>query len=537
MEIKLPPQLLSQPASPQSNKPDSLPLQLNQQLDVKVLDSKIGQNAIALQIGNQSIHVKSEQPLELKNNQELTLKIIKLQPLLEFKIVEEKPEKIQQSGRFADLSNSNKSPEVILKQIQPEAVKALLEAKSAILKSAETILRQAPPTIETNRNISEVKPDTLKNLTHNQAVTLKLVSVTPKEISGIVISETTPKNVKPAHTVTIALNQISNASTSKTGEPHVQNLPIKPEQLITLESIKHSDPLQFKIVPNTTPAAIDYVISETIKRHLPQQDSPLPLLEQLSATLSSADSEHSNVPETLKRLAREILQNLPQRTQLSQPDSLKQLLKNSGRFLETKLANLVNDPGLNLQDDFKLKLLKLITLLQQHIEPKPDQKNQLNETTENFLKELLQKSNSTLARVVIDQLNSLPKEDGLKQTWILELPFQNQQMTEQATIEIEQHKHADKHQQKNSWSVNITVSPPKLGTIHCKIFCIDQVISTRFWSEQQSTVTKINRHLEYLRRQLEKNGLKPGVLEVQQGKPKQNAQEEFSGRNLLNEEV
>lgn len=507
MEIKLPPPLIT--TKPSQNILDTLSLRLNQQIEVKVIDSKITENAIALQIKDKTLQVQSNLPVTVKPEQKLTLQLVKLQPLLEFKLIEEAVDITAQKASQSP-SSTLKANDIILKQVLPETV----NTPASHSKTSSPL--QAPGIA------IKLDASTLSQLTSAQTLTIKVIATTAKELTGVLLPDPINAKAQAQQTIAIPRNQIVNLT------------PEKANQLLTLEIVKDTDPLQFKMVSNNTPAATNYVITEAVKRHLPLQTSPLPLLQQLAGEL---ESQHQSVPETLKRLAHEILQSLPQRSQLSRPDTLKQLLDNSGRFLEAKLLQVTKQLELNLQDDFKLKLLKLITQLQQQLDPKTEQKTQQNDATLNLFKELLQKSNGVLARIILDQLNSLPREEGNKQVWTLELPFMNHKQAEQIRIEIEQDKQDSKRQRHDTWSVNITVTPPSLGTIHCKIISIDRVVSTRFWSENQSTVHKIDRNLAYLKQQLENNGIKPGIFEVQQGKPSQAAQMQFLGRSLLNEKV
>ena len=66
---------------------NQLPLQLNQIVDAKVLETPIIQNGIALSIADKTVVVQSQQPLALQANENLQLQVVRTQPTLEFKIV------------------------------------------------------------------------------------------------------------------------------------------------------------------------------------------------------------------------------------------------------------------------------------------------------------------------------------------------------------------------------------------------------------------------------------------------------------------
>nr|WP_305907936.1 hypothetical protein [Methylomarinum sp. Ch1-1]MDP4520734.1 hypothetical protein [Methylomarinum sp. Ch1-1] len=85
MDIKLPLPSLSLPAG--KGRLDTSLLQLNQYLDVKVVDADVAKNNLALQLGNKILQTQSDKPVDIKAGQKLTLQVVKLSPLIEFKVV------------------------------------------------------------------------------------------------------------------------------------------------------------------------------------------------------------------------------------------------------------------------------------------------------------------------------------------------------------------------------------------------------------------------------------------------------------------
>ncbi len=499
MEIKLP--LPATPLTTVNGKLDALTGQLNQLMEVKVVEAQSDQNTLALQIGNKVVRVHSDQPLDLKSGQQLTVQLIKLQPLAEFKLVATPVQTVTvQAG------SDTQTPEIVLKQLPPAP---------------------APqPTAQL-----------MKQLVVGQLVQFKVVEVDAKQLSGLLTLAPTnkPEARQQNVPVMLPLKQIVNlAATAPARQAESASLVIKSGQWLNFEVVKSGEQPLFKLAPIDPPAisraANERVITEAIRQYLPVQESAAALFEKLADLEQDAD-----VPQILHRLAREILHNLPQRAQLTEPETLKQQIDNSGRHLEAKLVQTLLNPDIDLKSDLKLKLLQLINQLQQHIAPEGEQRPPTGEL--NLLREVLQKAHASLAKIVLDQLASLPKEEGNKQTWVLELPFDNRPHPDSIAIQIEQDKSSSPAQTKNRWSVTITLAPPGLGTLQCKLNSYDGVVSTRFWSEQPATVAKLSRHLDYLKEQLEKNGLTPGAMDVQQGRPQQPATPPLDGRNLLNEEA
>ncbi|MDD1621651.1 MAG: flagellar hook-length control protein FliK, partial [Methylococcaceae bacterium] len=178
---------------------------------------------------------------------------------------------------------------------------------------------------------------------------------------------------------------------------------------------------------------------------------------------------------------------------------------------------------------------KFVQLLTREIEAQAQQKSALDNTA--MLKEALQKTHATLAKLTLDQFQSLPRDDSPKLVWVLELPFFHDHKADTVQIEIERDKRGAEDSDQKNWAVSITITPPELATIHCRISCYDGSVNTRFWSDGADTVDKINTHLDYLKQQLEQKGLKTGFMEAHQGKPSPTDSAKKPLANLLSEKA
>ena len=490
MDIKIP---SPPPPSPATlSKLDAFTLRLNQQLDVKVIDVHSEQQTLALQIANKLIQVQSSQPTAIKTGQDLTLQVVKLQPLVEFQVLKATEQSVPTTT--SQLENT-----IILKQL-------------------------------TSSQASLPVPQLFKQLVTGQQLAVKVLAINANQLTGsFYVDNPDVSDAKTPIQTTLPLARIVNLATSAIQSRESATLTLNRGNWLTLETVQPGDQPKFKLVSNHLSVVDEQTITEAVRLNLPIQQSATALINSLAELGKDAD-----VPQILQKLAREILQSLPQRSQLNDADTLKRFVDNSGRFLETKLIQLANNPDIDLKGDFKLKLLHLINQLRQ-IGPEVEQ--DLKTSSLKLLHEVLQQSHGSLAKIVLDQLASLPKDDSNKQTWTLEFPFLNQNQTDQVTVRFEQHKASPETKTNNSWSVTITLSPPGLGIINCKLQCYDNIVSTRFWSEQAATVEKISRHLDYFRQQLENNGVKVGAIDVLQGQPQQKVTDTLSGLNLLNEKA
>jgi hypothetical protein len=121
------------------------------------------------------------------------------------------------------------------------------------------------------------------------------------------------------------------------------------------------------------------LIAHNVREILPQQQ-PLRALLPLLQSLSQPQSQ--SLPPSLQAQIKTLLQQFPNKDQLQQPQQLKQLIRNSGVFLESKLAfvaqsrnsqALMKSPA--LQNDIKSQLQKISQQLSQFQQSKADSKS------------------------------------------------------------------------------------------------------------------------------------------------------------------
>ena len=284
------------------------------------------------------------------------------------------------------------------------------------------------------------------------------------------------------------------------------------------------------------------------KQMLPVQNTPVALLNQL-LQLQPHWQTNLSLSEVLKQSAANILALIPAQAQLQLPEGLQKSIQQSGVFLEAKLAEmLLGKMPTDLPADLKLNLLKLAATVSQEMakqanvtlphQLKPAQT--VADLLNNQLTAVLDKTNASLAKITLDQLHSLPNDDNPKQIWQIELPFLYQGTVASANIEIQQdnsNKGQNKQQKHKNWQVNITLSPPELATIYCRVSCYDNTVNTAFWCKTADTVEKINTHLHYLKQQFEQKGIKTGFMEARQGKPSEQTALTKPNTHLLNEKA
>lgn len=489
MDIKLPLNLQNLPNSGPI-KDSLLNLKIGQQLDVTVATVNTKMTDIALQMGNKTLQVQSNQPLPVNQGQPLRLQVTQLSPQLEFKI-------IQNELNQSQIPTKNVKSDILKQQTLP-----LQKLQSAVLK-----LNPESP--------EKISPSLPERVTFNlkEQVVAKIISVTEEKAQVQLQFNKAGSNARQLINI-----PIERATASV----------LKPNQVIALEVTKAGWQPEFKILTTETK------ITALIKHHLPKHESPVELINHLAKHLPELQ-KNEHVPATLKRLAQEIMQNLPQREHLSNPGILKQVVDKSGLFLEAKLPLLPQETDQTRPADFKETVLKLIQLIKNET-AKPVETHSRTKEPEQ-LASLLQKAEGSAAKVLLDQLASLPKEESPKQLWQIEIPYLDKGKTESVKLEIEKDGGNTIHPENATWSVNITITPPHLGTVHCKVSYANEKINTHFWSDQSAITYLIQQNIDYLRQQFEASGLKTGHMDAMPGTPGPSSSLTSSGINLLDENV
>jgi len=382
------------------------------------------------------------------------------------------------------------------------------------------------------------------NLIQGQLVNAKVITVNNDTVQLALFTNQTKSSPNSNQTqfITVTARQLSYPVAKNSQNIHSQQTVVniqnfKAEQQVLLEVKKAGIQPEFKIIDNkpvSEQVVSELKVLETVKQVLPIQQPVSDLVNQIIKTLPLINN-NENVPDTLKRLAREILESIPQLKNVNDPKQLKKLINNTGLFLETKLAYSIEKNSTLIQADFKAQILKLQYALKQALNETKEQK--LQSADLDLIKEMQQKTESSLARIILNQLTSLPKEDGPRQVWILDLPFLNKESADSVRIEIDQEKQNIDDEKPENWTVNITVTPPDFGTIHCKVSCFDKTINTRFWSDKQEVVSKISQHLDYLKLQFEKAGINPGHMTAHTGVPDTENYHKITDQSLFDQEV
>ncbi|WFP51183.1 flagellar hook-length control protein FliK [Methylomonas sp. EFPC3] len=470
-------------------------LKLNQVLEAKIAVNQAQLNLLTVNMAGKTLTLQTPLPLPFAAGQSLQLQVVKLLPTPEFKLI---------------------APPL------PANAKPTTGGEATLLKLTTAAAPAAGNPLP-NLQLGQTVPAQVLSV-GKQGVTLQLAM--PLPASGQIATDNAAGH-SPAQPITLDSRQLLEADPAKPA--------LVPGSRIELQLVKAGAPPLFSV--SLAPADLEAeLVAAAFKQALPQQSSPLLMLNRLDHAVGELIADKT-VGETLKHLALQILRAIPDKSALFQPNDLKTAVARSGLFLEAQLAQAGRQQAPpTLADDFKLRLSKFIAQLA--LELKPAAAEHSASAREPLLRELLQQAEGSLAKLTLDQLHSLPKDDAPRQVWVLELPFLQNGKPDLLELVVEHDRDGNGNPAgQNNWVVSITITPPELATIHCKLSCYDGSVNTRFWSESADTVEKINARLDYLRRQFEEKGLKPGFMDAQQGKPAQEHSPIASPQSLLSEKV
>lgn len=542
---------------------NALNLKVGQQLDVKVIGADIlaAKNAITLSLGGKNITVQSNQPITPSPGQNLKIQVTQVAPTIEFKVLESLPE------------------------LKTQAAELRLKLISTARDGGSVASGREPmrPTVGDRGSAASGKEPMGQASQAAQPLEAKIISIAGNKIQLQVFTAETGN--KQTAVINIDRTQLANAPSN-----------LKAGQSLNLEIIKTGTAPEFKVIPAATNIP-EAKIAEFVKQFLPRHEASPIFLNQLIKDLPQL-MKNESVPQALKDIAAKIIQNLPPKEQLITSQGLKQSIVNSGLFLETKLQSadlikelpqlirnesvpqslqriaaeilqnltqkepLLDSPGVtaskpvseaepaSLKDapietpkgatglithDFKGNLLKFIQALKQELTHQGAQP--LNQVDLELLKNLQNKTENTVAKIVLDQLTSLPKDDTPKQLWIIDIPFIDKQQAESVRIEVQRDKENKQQSGSHDWSVNITITPPELGTIHCLVSYRNDVINTYFKSQNIQTTELIKHNLDYLKNQFEESGLKPGHMDAHDGAQKTQPSHQLAGKKLFDDKA
>ncbi len=345
--------------------------------------------------------------------------------------------------------------------------------------------------------------------------------------------------------VTLRINNLLlNAQTS---------LSLQTGQTLKLEVARGGEQPLLKIALPPSPQDVQ---AQALRGALPRQLPLAPLLANLGNLAARLQNTSDPAGKELTQLARQVMDGLAGKGDVSQGAGLKQAVLNSGVFLEAKLAaSLAGGPPLPA-GDLKAGLLRLLAGLQAQTASGGPQERSATDTSAaardagrtaptatpplrgglpqaqasvnsaltaatlpTSTTEMLRQTEGALARLQLSQIASLPSEQQPQRLWSLELPVQQDQRTDLFQLRIEEEAPGTARDSATPWSVMLAFDLPSLGPVHARILVNGPQVSATLWAEHPSTAALFNAQLEELRAGLQRAGMLVGRIACTEGSP------------------
>lgn len=269
------------------------------------------------------------------------------------------------------------------------------------------------------------------------------------------------------------------------------------------------------------------VTGDALRRHLPQQTVPTPLLANL-AWLMRGDGAAS-LPKGIADMIKQLWQSLPTAASLSDPATLAEALEKSGVFLEAALARSPGAaPADVLAQDFKAQLMALKQALNaEGVQTSPlngsaagplpalgGALTPLNASPASFavmenphaqLQELAQQTHGSLARINSTQLiNAEAAQTGIA-ACLIEIPYRQEDRADLLRFRFEREKE-NSEKGEAGWTVEAALDLGVSGNLHARVTLQGKRLTVQLRSESPVLVGMLDQHAPTLAAALKSQG-------------------------------
>ncbi|MDH5178628.1 MAG: flagellar hook-length control protein FliK [Gammaproteobacteria bacterium] len=141
------------------------------------------------------------------------------------------------------------------------------------------------------------------------------------------------------------------------------------------------------------------------------------------------------------------------------------------------------------------------------------------------IEELLGQVEGVLARIHVQQLQTVAAEQQHRPTWVIELPVRTEQGIDLFDLRIQrEHQNHANDDPKAPWTVTLAFDLDRMGPVRVQVTLYgEDRISANIWAEQRATSILFNHYLDSLKSRLKQVGLEVGQINCRCGKPDQPA--------------
>lgn len=482
---------------------------------------------------------------------------------------------------------------ITLKQLQQNFQLLIKIALGNGLQTSVSVTSPLPLTPGTTLSISQASPNAL-------TMTLQQVNTALNNLQTSIDTEKLPQGtllqarVLTTQVVADAVNQLTGLGTAQPGTQSTAQPALYKSIVILLNTALAGTSLSIESPQPLRPGSL---LSAQVQGSQSLNFVPLPSnLDQLAVTQQLTTQHNrqgsldvlinalrnlqpppstSSAPSTpLQASIQQLLADLPDMEQMSNPRVVAQAINASGLFMEAKLLSGMNPMAM---PDMKANLMQLIAQLLPGLPANtsydaaaasnmlartmpgvlrsalgtmglvappplpvhfPLPSRAIKSGKEDDLEILLKLAAAAVSRVQSHQLGSLEQTrtnaDGTQVTaWQLEIPMRNGQdiVPMQVKIQREDMPEKDSNQEKDDsepkdvreklWKIDLAFDLTPLGALQVQAQLHRGKLSSQLWAERADSAALISNELGYLRERLIASGLEVGELACSQGVPHQ----------------
>lgn len=315
------------------------------------------------------------------------------------------------------------------------------------------------------------------------------------------------------------------------------------EQL-TLRVLRNSPVLALEQMPEPQRKAADaQVVADALRKFVPRQSSPAPLLSNLAWL--ARGSGGAPMPKAVMQLAVQVWQALPDTEALGDPMKLERALSRSGTFLEAALAKDDGTPASRtaVTNDLKTMLLQFSQVLRQHgarpsagfadtgpHAPLPTHNGPLGslpaapatlallDTPSEQMNELARQVEGTLARMTTTQVTN-SAQDAPVQSMLIELPVRHDDRASMLRLRIGKDDSRPEHGAPDAWTVEAALDLGAIGALHARISLNGYRVGVQLRADSPAIVDTLNARAPELEAMLRDAGLEVDRIVCRHGMP------------------
>jgi hypothetical protein len=300
---------------------------------------------------------------------------------------------------------------------------------------------------------------------------------------------------------------------------------------LTLRVLRNSPVLALETLASET-STNDEVASDALRKYLPRQASPAPLMSNL-AWIANGKGSAERLPLPVAQAAAKLWQALPDMNTLSDPKGLQNAIARSGTFLESTLATADRRTlAATVATDVKALMLNLTRVLRDHgarqsgattdatsHSPVPVTRGPLTalpaapatlavlDTSADQMNELARQADGAVSRMTALQVSNVPQDAPL-QSLLLELPVRHGDRTSVLRLRVEQDR-SRRHESggSDSWTMEAALDLGAVGALHSRVTLMGHRIGVQLRAESPSVVNTLSARAPELESMLREAGL------------------------------